>query len=151
MGDWTTVNQIIARGAVASLVLSALSLMLPVGLWQHPVEVLSIIIVSVLIVSVLTALVITATRSRSSRHLIIVAAAYVVGSLFVGVGGLSWQVIEYGWHRTNVTGYLTWCWVYGLVFLPVNYLVFRWICFPALISYREPRGFEVVNNDADKI
>ncbi len=71
-------------------------------------------------------------RTRRASGVLIVVVAYLLGSSFVGVGGLLWQLLNVGWAGTNVSGYLSACWLYGLLFLPVTAPASWWVVQPVL-------------------
>ncbi|MHA3771776.1 hypothetical protein ACXR0O_09600 [Verrucomicrobiota bacterium sgz303538] len=83
-----------------------------------------------LVPSILAALVLGSSSRRSRITGLLVA--YFTVALSASAGAIVVQVSRVGIDRVNVSGYLTWCWVYAAVFLPFSYplarLLHRVIC-----------------------
>jgi hypothetical protein len=65
-----------------------------------------------------------ASRTRSSRwrlHLSALLAAYLAVALAGSVGAIAVGSAHRGLENVNVSGYLTWCWIYGAALLPLSY------------------------------
>ena len=58
-------------------------------------------------------------------ELLLILAAYLLGCSWVGVGGSLWRIARFGYAKTNVSGYVGWGFAYGLLFLPLTYLLLR--------------------------
>ena len=70
------------------------------------------------------ALSLAASRTRSSRwrsHLSALLAAYTAVALAGSLGAVAVESARRGPESVNVSGYLTWCWIYAAVFLPLSY------------------------------
>ena len=62
-----------------------------------------------------------AHRSRLKALLVAFFAVALAGS----AGAVAVQASRFGLDRVNVSGYLTWCWVYAAIFLPLSYPLTR--------------------------
>jgi hypothetical protein len=66
----------------------------------------------------------TTCRTRQSRwrlHLAAFLAAYFAVALAGSLGAISVESAHRGGEQVNVAGYLTWCWIYAALFLPLSY------------------------------
>lgn len=61
------------------------------------------------------------SRSRWRLHLSAFVAAYFAVALAGSLGAVAVGSAHRGFERVNVSGYLTWCWIYAAVFLPLSY------------------------------
>ena len=60
------------------------------------------------------------TQSRRSHWLRAVAVAFAVAVLSGSAGAVAVGAFQRGISAVNVSGYLAWCWVYGLALLPLT-------------------------------
>jgi predicted permease len=64
------------------------------------------------------------SRTRGSRwrlQLAALFAAYIAVVLAGSLGAVAVESAHRGLENVNVSGYLTWCWIYAAVFLPLSY------------------------------
>jgi hypothetical protein len=121
-----------ARSMVVAVSIVGLAVLLPIGAGGVLLEVALIVIAATLGWHALLVGALRFARTKRASIMLIVVVAYLLGSSFVGVGGLLWQLLYAGWARTNVSGYLVWCWVYGLALLPVMAPASWWVVQPVL-------------------
>jgi hypothetical protein len=61
------------------------------------------------------------TRSRMRFLAAALGLAFVVTVLSASLGSVIVESFSRGLDRVNVSGYLLWCWVYGIVLLPLSF------------------------------
>jgi hypothetical protein len=65
-----------------------------------------------------------ASRTRRSRwrlHISALLAAYIGVALAGSLGAIAVESAHRGVEHVNVSGYLTWCWIYAALILPLSY------------------------------
>jgi hypothetical protein len=63
----------------------------------------------------------THSGSRWRLQLAALFAAYIAVVLAGSLGAVAVESAHRGLENVNVSGYLTWCWIYAAVFLPLSY------------------------------
>jgi hypothetical protein len=130
---------IIALKAIgAACMFFAIGLILPIGLVKHTHELLPVCIIVFVLLSLSLGVCINHISMTIDKIVALILCAYVLGFTLIIIGGMSLHVREYGWHRTNVEGYIKAAFIFGLVFLPLTFPLLWWVVKPLENS----RGFD---------
>jgi hypothetical protein len=119
----------------------------PVGSTAHFVPIASIIVSALVILHFPGYWLVKRAQRRATSFVWIAITSYLTGVLAVGVGGMLWTSLVHGWGRTNASGYLVWCWVYGAVYFLPSLFVGYYLYKPLMPTSDADRGFEVVQRN----